>query len=190
MTQAVQMDFNFEEPLEMGAFVKQLKERKIPEADIYGLTDRVTNHFEELKTTELILEMVRPDVKEELPALPVTMHQKKNNEDQRMLNQRKAERVKQRKAKYPQIFTEGGYLRFQLTVANYTKDDQTPKAKFSNLYHFFKYENLLICTQLEYIDFVEMEYEVHLSKILPTTRKYEENILPLLARISKVRQIE
>lgn len=29
MTTALQMNFNFEEPTEMGAFVKQLKKRKI-----------------------------------------------------------------------------------------------------------------------------------------------------------------
>lgn len=187
MNKAVQMDFNFDEPTEMEAFVKQLKERKIPEAELYGEIDRLTNHFEEVKTTEMILEMVRSEDKEGLPVAPP---ERKKDEEQQLMNQRKAERLKQQKAGYPQIFTDEGYQRFQLTVANYTKDDHAPKAKFSNLYHYFKYEHLLICTQLEYIAFVEMEYEVHLSKILPATRKYEEYILPLLARISKVRQIE
>lgn len=38
MDQALQMNFNFEEPLEMEAFVKKLKEKKIQETDIYALT--------------------------------------------------------------------------------------------------------------------------------------------------------
>src|SRR5665648_200202 len=82
-----------------------------------------------------------------------------------------------------QIFNNGGYDLFLYLVQNYTRDDKTPKAKFSNLFHYLKHEQLILCTQLQYISFIEEELKVKLSKILPSNYKYSEQIQPILGRL-------
>jgi hypothetical protein len=84
---------------------------------------------------------------------------------------------------FPQIFIEGGFILFFRLVMKYTKDDKSPVAKFSNLYHFFKYEQILTCTQLEYISFIESHYDLKMSKIMPANHKYTEVIKPMLERM-------
>lgn len=83
---------------------------------------------------------------------------------------------------YPEIFKEGGYKVFCLLNEKYTKDNKATKAKYSNLYHFMDYEDLLNCTQKEYIAFIHNEHGVLLSKILPRTNKYNDTIKLLLKR--------
>lgn len=83
-----------------------------------------------------------------------------------------------------QIFQEGGYELFSYLVENYTKDDKFPPTKFSNLYHYMEYAQLMICTQLEYISFVEKEYNVRLTKIMPQTAKYKDKIRSLLNQLN------
>src|SRR5665648_13794 len=85
--------------------------------------------------------------------------------------------------RHHQIFNNGGYDLFLYLVQNYTRDDKTPKAKFSNLFHYLKHEQLILCTQLQYISFIEEELKVKLSKILPSNYKYSEQIQPILGRL-------
>ncbi len=81
-----------------------------------------------------------------------------------------------------QLFAQEGYGLFLYLVENYTRDNKTLKAKFSNLYHYLNYEGLILGTQLQYISFIETEYQIKLSKITPQTIKYKDKIQPLLTR--------
>ena len=83
---------------------------------------------------------------------------------------------------FPEIFAETGFQTFKMLNEKYKKDNKKLKAKYSNLFWFLKKEDLLKCTQLEYIDFINENYSVKLSKILPQTAKYEDIIQPLLMR--------
>lgn len=193
MTNTLQMDFNFDEPSEMQRFVEKVKEGMVD--DLFVSADMLTNHFQEAKTKELIHELkIYLNKKEQKPVplvtapTPVMQNLKAEKEAQRL--QQLNEKEKLRNSGYPQIFAEEGFLLFNILVANYTKDNHSPIAKFSNLFHFFKYEQLICCTKLEYIDFVAEEYDVHMSKVLPTTIKYHDYIMPLLSRMRKLKGIE
>lgn len=82
-----------------------------------------------------------------------------------------------------QIFNEGGYDLFLYLLQNFTRDDKTLKTKFSNLFHYLKYEQIIVCSQLQYISFIEEEYKIKLSKILPSNYKYSDQIQPTLGRL-------
>lgn len=85
--------------------------------------------------------------------------------------------------RHHQIFNDGGYNLFLYLVQNYTREDKTPKAKFSNLFHYLKHEQLIICSQLQYISFIEEECKIKLSKIQPSNYKYSDQIQPILGRL-------
>jgi hypothetical protein len=85
--------------------------------------------------------------------------------------------------KYLQYFKERGYDLFCYLATEFTKDDKCPKTKYSNLFHFLKYEQLIICTQVEYLKMIEEQMGVKLSKIFPTNFKYDETIHPILTRL-------
>jgi hypothetical protein len=85
--------------------------------------------------------------------------------------------------KFPQIFNEGAYDLFCYLDMEFTKTNSMPIAKYSNIFRFLKYEQLIICTQLEYIRFIEDETGEKMSKILPQNFKYTDTILPLLKRL-------
>lgn len=89
---------------------------------------------------------------------------------------------------FPEIFKKGGYRVFMLLNEKYTKSDKKLPSKYSYLFHYLKYEGLLNCTQLEYIDFIKREYKITLSKIQPETYKYGDDIQPLLMRYHKGQQ--
>jgi len=82
-----------------------------------------------------------------------------------------------------QIFNDGGYDLFLYLVQNYTRDDKAPKAKFSYLFHYLKYEQFVLCSQLQYISFIEKECKVKLSKIQNCNLKYSDQIQPILGRL-------
>jgi hypothetical protein len=82
-----------------------------------------------------------------------------------------------------QIFNDGGYDLFLYLVQNYTRDDKTPKAKFSYLFHYLKYEQLILCSQLQYISYLEEECKIKLSKIQRANFKYSDQIQPILGRL-------
>jgi hypothetical protein len=84
---------------------------------------------------------------------------------------------------HPQIFNDGGYDLFSYLVQNYISDGKTPKAKFSYLFQYLKHEQLIVCTQLQYISFIEKEYKVKLSKILHSDYKFSDQIQPILGRL-------
>jgi len=85
--------------------------------------------------------------------------------------------------KFSMLFKEGVLDLFYYLNAEYIKDDKSPKSKYSSIYHFLKYLHLIAGTQLEYIEFIESELEVSMSKILPENYKYNETILPLLKQL-------
>lgn len=85
--------------------------------------------------------------------------------------------------KFSLLFNEGACDLFYYLNTEYIKDDKSPKSKYSSIYHFLKYLHLIAGTQLEYIEFMESEMGVSMSKILPENYKYTETILPLLKQL-------
>jgi len=52
------------------------------------------------------------------------------------------------------------------------------KAKYVNFYHYFMDKgNILICTQLKYLDFIKQHKGIHISKITPLTPKFKHNTI-------------
>lgn len=88
-----------------------------------------------------------------------------------------------RPQKFSHLFNEGACDLFYYLKTEYTKDDKSPKAKYSSIYRFLKYLHLIAGTQLEYIEFMESEMGVSMSKILPENYKYDETTLPLLKQL-------
>lgn len=85
--------------------------------------------------------------------------------------------------KYIEYLTDYEY---NLIVYLNDKYETTKKpTKFSSIYHFLKYNDLLKCTQLEYIKIIKKEYGLKLSKITSTTYKYRDTIQPKLSRFKK-----
>jgi hypothetical protein len=70
-------------------------------------------------------------------------------------------------------------LLFKYLEENYTRDDRTLPVKYSNLYHFLKYNQNMRGTQLQYIEFIKRNRHVNMSKVQPTTFKYDDFIQPL-----------
>lgn len=85
--------------------------------------------------------------------------------------------------RFPHLFIEGGFILFFRLAMKYTIDDNSPSSKFSNLFHFFKYEQILTCTQVEYLAFIESHYDLKMSKVLPASTRYHELVRPMLERI-------
>lgn len=71
------------------------------------------------------------------------------------------------------------YKAFELF--NYLDDnyiDNYEKAKYSNLHHYFSYiGNVLICTQLKYIEFIKENKGITLSRITPKTYKFTDKTI-------------
>jgi len=84
---------------------------------------------------------------------------------------------------YPQIFSDKEYNLFLYLNDEYSRDNKSPKAKYSYIYHFLKYENSISGTQQNYIDFIKKEYNTKMSKIQPINYKYDDEIKPLLMRL-------
>ncbi|WP_167616994.1 hypothetical protein [Maribellus sediminis] len=74
---------------------------------------------------------------------------------------------------YPEIFSDGGYDLFSYLNNNYNSENKSPKAKYSVLYHYLKYEQFIVGSQLEYIRFIKNKFGVSLSKIQRTPLKYD-----------------
>ena len=89
---------------------------------------------------------------------------------------------------FPEIFKDTGYQVFIQLNEKYQKNNKSLRTKFSNLFHFLEYSELLRCTQKEYIEFIKQNFNVTLSKILPKTAKYEDVIQPLLMKYHKGQQ--
>jgi len=104
---------------------------------------------------------------------------KKNGEEPKIEKLNNTFRLK----KFSLLFKEGAWDLFYYLNTEYIKDDKSPKAKYSSIYHYLKYLHLIAGTQLEYIEFIESEMGVGMSKILPENIKYTDNILPLLKQL-------
>ena len=86
---------------------------------------------------------------------------------------------------FPQIFKDfNAYTLFIYLNDEYTKDNNRPKTKYSNIFRYLQYENRLLCSQLEYIDFIKNEYNIKLSKIYDKTLKYDDIIKPILQELT------
>ena len=87
-------------------------------------------------------------------------------------------------SKYLQIFKKGGYEIFCYLQIEYTLDDHSPVAKYSYIYHFLAYEQLITArSQAKYIEFIKETYGINMSKIFPKTDKFNDDILHLLSQL-------
>lgn len=84
-----------------------------------------------------------------------------------------------------EIFKETGEELFNYLNENYTKDNKHCPTKYSNIWRFMDYQQLLICDKKEYIKFIKSEFNVTMSKILNQQFKYKDNIEPLLHNLYK-----
>ena len=84
---------------------------------------------------------------------------------------------------YPELFSEESYKLFVYLDDNYKRDNKGLKAKYSFIYHYLKYVNEILGTQDLFIEFIEKEYGVKLSKIQPKHYKYYNEIKPVLSRL-------
>jgi len=72
---------------------------------------------------------------------------------------------------------------FEYLDENY--DIKFKPTKYINLYHYFSsLDNLLICTQLDYREFISKHKGIIISKITPMTFKYEDKTLPILKNLN------
>jgi len=66
----------------------------------------------------------------------------------------------------------------------YTLDDNSPVAKYSYIYHFLAYEQLITArSQSKYMEFIKDTFGITMSKILPENDKFNDDIHPLLSRL-------
>lgn len=88
-------------------------------------------------------------------------------------------------SKYLQIFKkEAAYELFCYLQMEYTLDDHSPVAKYSYIYHFLTYEQLIIArSQSKYMEFIKDTCGINMSKILPENDKFNDDIHHLLSRI-------
>ena len=87
-------------------------------------------------------------------------------------------------SKYLQIFKEEGAELFDFFQNEYTLDDQSPVAKYSYIYHFLVYEQLITArSQLKYMEFIKEFFGITMSKILPENDKFKDDIHRLLSRL-------
>lgn len=86
-------------------------------------------------------------------------------------------------SKLLQYFKAGAYELFCYLETEYSMDDENLPTKYSNLYHFLKNEQLISCKQKQYIEFIEEEMGVKMSKIFPQNFKFKDIISPLLGRL-------
>lgn len=84
-----------------------------------------------------------------------------------------------------EVFDSEGQELFLYLNERYKEDNNALKAKYSNIFHFLKDEQKIICQNKTYIAFIKEEYGVELSRIQPKQYKYNNRIFDLLKRISK-----
>ena len=87
-------------------------------------------------------------------------------------------------SKFLQIFKERGFELFDYLQSEYSLDDGSPVAKYSYIYHFLSYEQLINSrSQLKYMEFIQESYGINMSKILPENDKFNDHIQHLLSRL-------
>ena len=86
--------------------------------------------------------------------------------------------------KYLQIFKEGGAELFYYLQSEYTLNNNHPVAKYSSIYRFLSYEQLIIArSQSKYMEFIKDSFGISMSKIFSETDKYTDDIHHILSRI-------
>ena len=86
---------------------------------------------------------------------------------------------------FPEKFTDEGWQLFMYLDENYTQDNNTPKAKYSWIFHFLKYYQLISCKKETYRQFIVERYTMTYSRVQDTHYKYDNVIQPLLERLKK-----
>ena len=88
-------------------------------------------------------------------------------------------------SKYLQIFKkEASYELFCYLQMEYTLDDNSPVAKYSYIYHFLAYEQLITArSQSKYLEFIKDTFGINMSKILPENDRFNDDIHHLLSRL-------
>jgi len=81
------------------------------------------------------------------------------------------------------LFNEGGYELFCHLNENYPTGNKYSKTMFSNIYRFLKYENKLLGTKADYMNFINKQFKVSMTRILRLNYKYDDEIFPVLARL-------
>jgi hypothetical protein len=84
---------------------------------------------------------------------------------------------------FSHLFKESCFELFCWLQSGYITNDKALVAKYSNIYHFLSYHQLITCTQVQFIDFLEIRWQVKLSKILPKNDKYRESDYHVLHRL-------
>jgi len=82
-----------------------------------------------------------------------------------------------------QLFKEGAYDLFVYLDNEYTVDNSSPVAKYSYIYRFLAYEQLIGRSIKAYMEFIKETEGVQMSKVLPEGNKYADIIHPLLCRL-------
>ena len=87
-------------------------------------------------------------------------------------------------SKFVQIFKEGGVELFDYLQCEYSIDNSTPVAKYSYIYRFLAYEQLINArSQMKYMEFIKVTYGVNMSKIFSENDKFSDDIHHLLSRL-------
>ena len=87
-------------------------------------------------------------------------------------------------SKFLQIFKDKGAELFDYFQSEYTLDDHSPVAKYSYIFHFLAYEQLIIArSQSKYMEFIKDTLGFNMSKILPENDKFSDDIQPLSSRL-------
>ena len=87
-------------------------------------------------------------------------------------------------SKFLQIFKERGVELFDYFQSEYILDDGAPVAKYSYIYRFLAYEQLINArSQSKYREFIKDTFGVNMSKIFPENDKFNDDIHRLLSRL-------
>lgn len=82
-----------------------------------------------------------------------------------------------------ETFTDEGWSLFRYLDEKYTIDNNSPKAKYSWLFHFLKYHQMIICSKEQYRAFILRNKEIVLSRVQDPQFKYDNTIKPLLEKL-------
>ena len=86
---------------------------------------------------------------------------------------------------FSEKFTDEGWQLFMYLDENYTQDNNAPRAKYSWIFHFLKYYQLISCKKETYKQFIAERYNMTYSRVQDRQYKYDNVIQPLLERLKQ-----